>query len=151
MSPDPDDVLIEELAALLGPQHEPPPEVLHAAREVFTWRTVDAELAALTWDSLVDAEPVGSRSATPVRTLTFDAGEALIEVEVSGGAGERRLIGHLDPPEAVALELRTADGPVVGSADELGRFVLPLPPERQPCSLRCRLAGGTVQTPWTVM
>jgi hypothetical protein len=40
---------------------------------------------------------------------------------------------------------------VTGSADELGRFVLALPAERQLCSLRCLLAGGVVQTSWMVL
>jgi hypothetical protein len=146
-----DDALMSELAGALGPELEPPAAVLQAARSSLTWRTVDAELAALSSDSLLDGERVGSRSAATSRTLTFDSPEAVIEVEVSGSAGDRRLVGQLDPPEAARLELRTTGEPVTGSADELGRFVLALPAERQLCSLRCLLAGGVVQTSWMVL
>ncbi len=42
-----DDALMSELAGVLGPGLEPPAAVLQAARSSLTWRTVDAELAAL--------------------------------------------------------------------------------------------------------
>ena len=146
MSPDPDDLLLDELATLLGPQHEPPPEVLHAAREVFTWRTVDAELAALTYDSLLDEAPVGVRAAAQPRILTFEAEGLTIEVELDATPSGRRLLGQLVPAQAADLEL-LADGQVVATcvADELGRFVVTLPPApSRRVVLRCRLADGTV-------
>lgn len=146
MSPDPDDLLLDELAALLGPQHEPPPEVLHAAREVFTWRTVDADIAALTYDSLLDEAPVGVRAAARPRILTFEAEGLTIEVELDATPSGRRLLGQLVPAQAADLEL-LADGQVVATcvADELGRFVVTLPPApSRRVVLRCRLADGTV-------
>lgn len=139
-----DDVLLDELATLLGPSNEPPPEVLHAAREAFTWRTVDAEIAALTYDSLLDHESSRSRSAaTDVRALTFESGRAVIEVEVDADAGVRRLVGQLVPPQAAEVEL-TVDGEVFRApADGLGRFVLPLFAAPRAVRLLVLLADGT--------
>lgn len=145
MSTDSDDAaLLDELAALLGPQHEPPPEVLHAAREAFTWRTVDAEIAALTFDSLLDDEPAGVRSAaTATRTLTFESDRATVEVEVEGRDSGRRLVGQLVPPQTAELEL-TVDGVVArAAADDLGRFVLPLPADPRLARLLVLLTDGT--------
>ena len=46
--------LWQELRAAIATADPVPPEVLRAARESFTWRTIDAELAALTYDSVID-------------------------------------------------------------------------------------------------
>lgn len=137
--------LLEELAALLGAAAEPPADVLHAARELYTWRTVDADLAALTFDSLVDREPARSRAtATDTRTLTFESDRAAIEVEVDSGVAGRRLVGQLVPPQAAELELTVDGGDVARtSADELGRFVLPLPGTPRAARLLVLLADGT--------
>jgi hypothetical protein len=144
-----DDALLADLARLLRPRTEPPAEVVDAAKELFTWRTIDAELAALTYDSLLEGEAAGARASAQPRILTFEADGLTVEVEVDSGPGGRRLLGQLVPAQAAELELRSAGEPVHGSADELGRFVIALPPTRQRVSLRCRTAGGaTVDTAW---
>lgn len=139
-----DDALLEDLATLLGPQHEPPPAVLHAAREVFTWRTVDAEIAALTYDSLLDDAPAGVRAAAQPRILTFEADGITIEVELDATPSGRRLLGQLVPAQAAELEL-LVDGEVlaVSSADAMGRFSVALPREPRRLTLRCRAVDGT--------
>jgi hypothetical protein len=143
-----DDALLDELATLLGPSNEPPPEVLHAAREVFTWRTVDAEIAALTYDSLLDDAPVGVRAAAQPRILTFEAGGLTIEVEVDATPSGRRLLGQLVPAQAAELEL-LGDGEVLAAAsvDAMGRFSVALPRQRCRVTLRCRTpCGMTVES-----
>ncbi len=144
--PEPDDhVLLDELAALLHSRNEPPPEVLTAAREIFTWRTVDAEIAALTYDSLLDDAPVAVRAVEPPRILTFAVEALTIEVEMDSSPLGRRLLGQLVPAQAAELELRSGDDILAGgSADELGRFVLALPHRSRRVALRCRFADGTV-------
>jgi hypothetical protein len=141
---EPDDALLAELAEALRPWTVPPPEVVEAGKQSFTWRTIDAELAVLTHDSLLDATPVLARSGTQPRMLTFEAGELTIELEVDSGAGQRRLVGQLLPGWPAELELRAGDAePVTGRSDGLGRFSLPLPAERRRVGLRLRLADGT--------
>lgn len=140
-----DDVLLDELATLLGPQLEPPPEVLHAARGAFTWRTVDAEIAALTYDSLLDDDPATVRATAPPRILTFEIAALTIEVEVDASRAGRRLLGQLVPAQEAGLELLDVDGQVLstGDADAMGRFSVALPRERRRVALRCRPADGT--------
>ncbi|MBW0113936.1 hypothetical protein [Pseudonocardia abyssalis] len=154
MSTEPDDTaLLDELAALLGPQHEPPPEVLHAARATFTWRTVDAEIAALTYDSLLDDAPVGVRASAQPRILTFEAGALTIEVELVTAPAGRRMLGQLVPAQEAELEL-LGDGEVLftGSADALGRFSVQLTREPRRVTLRCRTAAGaTAESASTVL
>lgn len=150
---DDDDVLLDELATLLGPHNEPPPEVLHAARGAFTWRTVDAEIAALTFDSLLDDAPAGVRAAAQPRILTFEADGLTIEVELDATPSGRRLLGQLVPAQVAELEL-LSDGEVlaVSSADAMGRFSVALPRDPRRVTLRCRPPGGaTVESASTVV
>jgi pectin methylesterase-like acyl-CoA thioesterase len=147
-----DDELLAELAGVLAQVAGPPPELITAAAELFTWRTVDAELAELAHDSLLDPVDTGVRTTGQPRILTFTAGELTVEVEVDEAPGARRLIGQLTPPGAAHLVLRTASGPVLGDADALGRFVLALPAERQRTSLRVESTGGGVaETSWLTL
>ena len=69
---------------------DPVPEfLLDAARATFSWRTIDAELAELTNDSLLEGAAV--RAARVPRLLTFTADVATLVVEVAehvrGGSG----------------------------------------------------------------
>jgi len=143
-----DDALLAELARVLDRVSAPPPEVVEAARGLFTWRTVDAELAELTHDSLIAPAAPGVRAAGQPRILTFEAGGLTVEVEVDEAPGARRLIGQLTPPGRAELELRTSDTPVVGEADELGRFVLDLPAGKTRSSLRIRRGADVTETAW---
>jgi hypothetical protein len=147
-----DDELLAELGGVLAKVAGPPPELVQAAKELFTWRTIDAELAELAHDSLVDAAAAGVRATGQPRILTFETAELTVEVEVDETPGARRLIGQLTPPGPARLELRSPAGPVLGEADALGRFVLALPAERQRSSLRVESAGGAVtETSWITL
>lgn len=137
--------LLAELGRLLGPVDDPPPEALAAARAVFTWRTVDAELAALTYDSLLDLDAAEARSASVVtRTLTFESGSVIVELEIEEGAGRRRLLGQLVPPRRARVEVRGPGRTVTVDADEMGRFTVVLGTTAGPVALTCRTEDGTV-------
>ncbi len=149
-----DALLLDELAVLLAADHEPPPDVLHAARESFIWRTVDAELAELTHDSLIDHAAAGIRSAGGPRILTFEAAVSTIELEIDETPGGRRLIGQLVPPGPAELELHLADGSpgTRSSADELGRFVIALAARPVQARLRVSLPDGSaVESGWATL
>lgn len=147
-----DDALLAELAILLRPRTEVPREVVEAAKQSFTWRTVDAELAALTYDSLLDDEPAGVRAAAQPRILTFEADGLTIELELDAGPSGRRLMGQIVPPQETEIELLSAGEPAVVRSDELGRFAVALPANRQRVMLRWRPAGGgVVESGWTMM
>ena len=67
---DPDDRLLAELAAALDAADPVPARVLDAAKESFTWRTIDAELAELVFDS-AEQQLAGVRGIDGTRQVTF--------------------------------------------------------------------------------
>jgi hypothetical protein len=147
-----DDELLAELGPVLARVAGPPPAAVEAAKGLFTWRTIDAELAELAHDSLLDPAGAGVRALGQPRILTFETAELTVEVEVDETPGARRLIGQLTPPGPARLELRSSLEPVLGEADELGRFVLTLPVDRLRSSLRVeRPAGAVAETSWVTL
>ncbi len=66
-----DDQLLEVLRDALTTAREVPPGLVAAGKAAYSWRTIDAELAALTYDSAwegeeVDAHPdCGERQPAP--------------------------------------------------------------------------------------
>jgi hypothetical protein len=120
-----------------------PPGLTDAAVAAFSFRTLDAELAQLTFDSLV--EGAGAVRGDGPRTLTFTAGEVTVEVEL----GEDRLVGQLLPVSGPAeIEVRRTSGVTTVRADDLGRFTVE-PFAAGPFSLRCQLAEDhAVVTDW---
>ncbi|MFI1164407.1 hypothetical protein ACH4UM_12460 [Streptomyces sp. NPDC020801] len=138
-----DGLLEEELrqaAAILDPV---PDYLRQLAVEAYALHDLDARIAELTFDSLVDAIPV--RGATDVpRMLTFQAGELTVDVEVTGAG----LMGQVLPPQAARIEV--LNGPRQGAAltaDDLGRFTGEAPPAG-PFALRLRTGGEVVVTEW---
>lgn len=137
------DLLEEELrraATILDPV---PAELRQLAVEAFALRDLDARIAELTFDSVVDAIPVRGAGDVP-RMLTFRAGEVTVDVEVTGHG----LMGQVLPPRQALIEVlngpRTA-APLV--ADDMGRFTGDAPPVG-PFALRLRTGGEVVVTEW---
>ncbi|MEV0204681.1 hypothetical protein AB0H97_05725 [Streptomyces sp. NPDC050788] len=137
------DLLEEELrraAAILDPV---PPELRQIAVEAFALHDLDAQIAELTFDSMVDAIPV--RGATDVpRMLTFHAGGVTVDVELT----VRGLMGQVLPPQTAGVEVLS--GPVSGSSletDAMGRFTYDRPPAG-PFALRLRTDEGVLVTDW---
>lgn len=134
-----DEALLEELRAAAHRFDPPPPAVLEAARASLTWRTIDAELAALEFDSAVDQAAAAVRSGEGPRLLTFSAPGLNIEVEVSPLGPRRQLVGQLVPAQAARIDVRHAGGVTTVQADQLGRFGVDAV-SAGPVSLRCHLA-----------
>ena len=141
MRPTDDDALLADLGELLRSRNEPPPELVEAGKALYTWRTVDAELAELSFDSLVDAGST-TRAGDGPRLLVFAAGEHTVDVEVLDDPTGRRLIGQLSPPGPAEVRLRTGAEVADTTADDLGRFMLALPPTPAAASLRWTVSGG---------
>jgi hypothetical protein len=146
-----DAALLRELGRVLGVHDPVPAEAVRAAKASFTWRTVDAELAALTYDSADDRETVEVvRGAGPSRLLTFEADWLTIEAEVTAVGTTRRLVCQLVPPQVADVEVQSADATVHATADQLGRFTVEgVPPG--PVRLRCIPAAADrrpVVTQW---
>lgn len=121
-----DDRLVAELAAALAPL-DVPAGVLEAAKAVYAWRTVDAQLAALTYDSAMSGESlVGVRGSSGLpRSLAFEAPGISLEVDITRDA----LVGQVLPVEAGTLEVRQVSGAHTRvPVDSTGAFrVQPLP------------------------
>jgi hypothetical protein len=118
-----DEELLAALREALREERDVPPQFLESARAVFTWHSIDAELAALTYDSLSAA---GTRTQhAAIRELTFVTSELTISVQVT----ERSLHGQVVPPQRGRLEVHVRDGsPHVLDLDEHGWFaVSPVP------------------------
>ncbi|WP_371402965.1 hypothetical protein OHA10_34370 [Kribbella sp. NBC_00662] len=149
MNPDwnDDEKLIDALRDALASSDEVPAAFVDAGKAAFSWRTIDAELAALTydsaWDSL-DALAIRSESAI-LRSLTFASDGWTVELELTPDA----VLGQLDPPEAGVVSARGETGKLATTdIDDLGFFVLH-PPPNVPYRLVCTTTSGTtILTGW---
>ncbi|MDF5753810.1 hypothetical protein [Spongiactinospora sp. TRM90649] len=118
-----------------------PPEAYRIAVESFAWRTAEAELAELVFDSSAAAELV--RGSSRPHLFTFQASALSVEVEITGSGAARRLVGQLVPPGPAEVEIRSRESVRKVRADRLGRFAAPLPGDG-PVSLCCHPEGTDV-------
>lgn len=146
-----DDRLLAALGEAVRAAKAVPPEFTAAGQAAFTWRTIDAELAALTFDSAAAAEPampaVRAEEASP-RFLTFAGSELTIELEI----GSDSVVGQIVPAGSGHVDACPASGPAMtAEIDEIGCFIIaPLPPS--PFRLHCHLASGSsVLTTWITL
>jgi hypothetical protein len=140
-----DNDLLALLEEALAAEGDVPPDFIAAGKAAFAWRTIDAELAALVYDS--DREPALTRNQTTadLRALTFASAHVTIELELTGTG----LIGQLVPPSTAEIDVQTAAGVTsTVTTDELGCFTIRVIPQ-EPFRLRCR-AGETIDvlTTW---
>lgn len=137
------DLLEEELrqaASILDPV---PAQLREMAVAAYALHDLDARIAELTFDSVVDAIPVRGAVDAP-RMLTFRAGDVTVDVEVTG----QELLGQVLPPQQALIEVLTgpqAAAPLV--TDDMGRFTGDAPPVG-PFALRLRAGGDVVVTEW---
>lgn len=152
-----DEELLEALRAVVLQVDDVPPEVVDAAKASFAWLTIDAELAELTFDSLIDVGQLALvRGGQAPRLLTFEAPDFTVEVEVETSATgrHRRLVGQVVPPQSAQLELHHLTGKLITQTDPLGRFaVAELVPG--PVCFRCYVGQGpdavVVETDWVTL
>jgi hypothetical protein len=131
---------LREAAAILDPV---PAELRQLAVEAYALHDLDARIAELTFDSLVDAIPVRGAVDVP-RMLTFHSGGLTVDVEVTAHG----LMGQLLPPQPASIEVLA--GPRAGAAltaDDMGRFASDAAPVG-PFALRLRTGGEVVVTEW---
>ena len=144
--PENDDVLADELTAILRARSQMPASVVHAARGAFAWRTVDAELAVLRNDSTLDAM-AGVRGGAD-RQLTFEAAGVSLEVDVVDGG--RRVLGQVVPPQPGEVELEGPHTRSDAATDRYGQFALDV--WNGPARLRFRpLDGPPIVTDWVTL
>jgi hypothetical protein len=140
-----DDELFEAMGDALRSAGPVPRGVTLSGRAAWTWRTIDAELATLVYDSfLEESASVRGDEKGGARLLIFEGGDrASVEFEVEDDG----LVGQLLPPEPGQVSLLTAAGAAAEVAtDDAGCFALPLPVG--PFRLVCRTAQTTFSTDW---
>ena len=137
-----DNELEAELRRLAADREPVPAELVQAALDAFGWRDIDAELAELVYDSLVDADEASLVRGSPgQRLVSFAVGGMTIDVEVTSAGPGRAVMGQIAPPQRAVVDIRGTRDTVTVEADELGRFQSgPLPPG--PASLRLRPPPG---------
>jgi hypothetical protein len=124
---DPDEPLMLELRELFAQVDAVPPPVSELAKASLGWRRLDAELAELLSDSLLEEGTLagvrGGGDGLPVRSVRFRASRNTIDVDVQVDGQKRTLLGQITPPVSAEIEVETADGTVASArSDELGRF-----------------------------
>lgn len=139
-----DEALIEQLRTALSAEAAPA-SVTEFAKAALTWRRIDAELAELLSDSALDAEPALARGAAVVRSVSFSAGDTIVELEVHADGERRALLGQLSPAAPRTIVIQHADGaePASAQSDELGRFRVTL---ERGGTVRLRIADDEADT-----
>jgi hypothetical protein len=141
-SPD-DDRLLAELAAALTAGQDESGSARAAGAAAWSWRTVDAELAALVHDSWLDAGALVRSEDADARMLSFSGTTHAVELDITADA----VVGQVLPPSAGTATLERADGAVHEAAvDELGAFTLP--GAAGLARVRVVTATGAVTTDW---
>ena len=114
-----DNELLELVGRALRAAEPVPEHAITGALAAWTWRTIDAELAELVFDSAT--ELTGVRSEDTARQVTFQAPGVEIEVMVIDEAA-RRIVGQLIPGAEMTVELHGGDRVLTTESDHLGRF-----------------------------
>ena len=140
--------LVDTITAGLELTDPVPESAVNAAKAAFTWRTIDAELAELVYDS-AESGLVGVRGES-ARQVTFRSPGVEIEVMVVDERA-RRIVGQLVPPQQATVEAHTTEGVREQGTDSLGRFSFDgIAPG--PVKLSVQTAdGSTVVTEWTII
>jgi hypothetical protein len=135
--------LLAQVRDMLEETDPVPDFLVEAARETYTWRTIDVELAELTGDSLLEGAAVRSSRAPRLLTFTAEAVTLVVEVaeHVRGASLGRRLMGQILSPRPADVEVRHVEGTLSVTADEFGRFRAEAVPPG-PISLACRFGGA---------
>jgi hypothetical protein len=139
-----DDKLLAALAEATRQAGEPTGTMAAASDAAFSWRTIDAELAELTYDSMADEGALVRDAGTTSRQLVFQ-GEGLgveLELEPDG------LVGQLVPPMSGIVTLVGPAGDLASvEADTLGCFRIDST-ARGPVRLRCETGSDQILTDW---
>jgi len=135
-----DEEVLAALQQALRAQRAVPPAFIEAGKNAFAWHNIDAELAQLTYDSILDPAPeLAMRAeAASIRALTFTSAHLTIELEVA----QDSLLGQIIPAQPATIRIQPRTGAETALAtDEIGCFsVQPIP--SGPFRMHCRTAAG---------
>jgi hypothetical protein len=139
--------LLSQLRRGLDESDPAPDDVTDFAKAALSWRTIDADLAQLTFDSVDDTTAV--RGVAVARILAFESEDLMIDLEHDPASGHLR--GQLEPAGQMAIELHVLDTVVVTESDDLGRFTFD-GVHSGPFALVIRFEGDeAVKTEWIIL
>jgi hypothetical protein len=137
-----DDALLAALERALHPDADVPDSITRTALACYSWHQIDAELAALAYDSASDdSELTRTRTESAIlRALTFEASDLTIELEVRPDG----LAGQLIAAPGSELDLQLSNGQTITiSLNKHGYFKIS-PSPTMPFRLRCRLPDNRI-------
>lgn len=143
--------LLEFLRQGLESTDPVPADVNEFAMAALTWRTIEAELAEIAFDSASEDTPAGVRGLAGERMLSFETATLSIDIEYRGAT--RRIIGQVAPPQPATVELHHSKGTLTTVADDLGRFFFD-DVDPGPVSIVCTSHGDhpdVIKTEWTIL
>lgn len=144
-----DEQLSARLTAIAAVADPPPPGLAETAKALFGLGRLDAELAELVRDSAETLE-LAIRADGDDRLLSFEAGAATVEMQVSERADRRDVVAHVSgiTLEAAAVEtlagahsLQVDDGVLIARDLSAGPLRLRLTPP----------AGPAIVTSWVTI
>ena len=95
-----------------------PADVTDFAKVALSWRNIDAELAELSYDS--SEEPAAVRGVATARILAFRSAEWMVDLDYDPFS--RHLMGQIEPPGHVTVELHVIGRVLLTESDDEGRF-----------------------------
>lgn len=145
-----DEELLARLRRIIARVDPVPSSVVAAARACGAWRTIDTDLALLTYDSASESnELVGVRGGEG-RLLTFTSDTLTIDVEIlPGGEG---IVGEIEGPRAAHVEVQCAAGSLGDDTDALGRFrIREIPEGLMRLEITDRQTSRLTRTAWILV
>jgi hypothetical protein len=143
-----DDALVDELRRVRAIADPVPGEWLRAALASLGWQDIDAEPAALAYDSLSgrDRLAVGYPGSQVVRELRYAAGAAGLSLELDLNNDRLRVVGDVSPAAVVEVVAVWPEGQLATTADDRGAFRFDDLPRRPVCFVAA--GESPVKTGW---
>ena len=144
-----DDALLAALREAITARDNVPARFVETGKNAYAWRNIDAELAQLTYDSVIDERMVAAtRSGDGV-----DPGPHLhlgLICRWNSRSARTSLLGQIIPPRAGALEIHTGGGnETATTVDEIGCLRRgPQAGRLVPVALPHRRTAPTCMTGW---
>ena len=131
---DDDDVLGARLSEALDEVDAVPADFVDSGSGIFAWRNVDAELAALIYDSEREGVAAARADVASLRALTFATSQVTVEITFMPDV----MIGQIAPQCMARVQLQYSGRRITSVvADRLGVFTVD-PPPREPFILTCQ-------------
>jgi len=143
-----DEALWQELKDAVTGTERGTEQMVDAAKAAFSWRTADAELATLSFDSSRDELALvrGPEPAQP-RMLVFRGRSLQVDVEI----GSEVVVGQVEPAQACRVSIVSTDGrSEEASTDDEGLFSVNLPGSG-PFRLKWESDASVLVTEWLTL